>query len=291
MVAERSLTALLHRDAPLLLPGVSDALTAGIAVDVGFNAVYVTGAGVTNRYLGAPDLALITLSELAAHVDAIRDAVDVPLVVDADTGFGGPLNVRRTVKLLERHGAGAIQIEDQVSPKRCGHFAGKEVVETAEMVAKIHAAVDAREHDTTLIVARTDARQGLGLHEAVDRAGAYREAGADVLFVEAPLTVEEIRTVAGHVEGPKLINMVEGGDTPILPLDDLAALGFDIVLYANTALRAAMKAMHAVLAHLRAHGSSAGVADQLVEWSERQRMVGKARFDELERRYSAVETR
>jgi 2-methylisocitrate lyase-like PEP mutase family enzyme len=271
---------------PLLVPGASDALTASIVADVGFEAVYLSGAGITNRYLGAPDLALITLTELAGHVDAVRDAVDISLIVDADTGFGGPLNVRRTVRMLERCGANAIQIEDQVDPKRCGHFEGKEVVPAPEMVAKIRAAVDARASEDTLIIGRTDARQTHGLDEAIERVGRYRDAGADIVFVEAPLTVAELEAVGRQVDGPKLVNMVEGGDTPLLPLDELGQLGFTIVLYANTALRAAMKAMHDVLSHLRRTGSTADVTDALVTWDERQRMVGKPGFDELGRRYT-----
>jgi 2-methylisocitrate lyase-like PEP mutase family enzyme len=258
----------------LLVPGASDALTARMAAELAFEAVYLTGAGITNRYLGAPDLALITLPELAGHVDAVRDAVEIPIIVDADTGFGGPLNVRRTVRMLERRGADAIQIEDQVDAKRCGHFAGKDVVPAAEMVAKIHAAVDARVDERTLIIARTDARQSLGIDEAIERAGRYREAGADILFVEAPLTVAELDAVGRRVQGPQLVNMVEGGDTPLLPLDELAGLVFAIVLYANTALRAAMQAMRDALSHLHESGSSAAITCALVAWDVGQRMVG-----------------
>src|SRR6185437_6949214 len=195
-------------------------------------AVYITGAGVTNARLGVPDLGLITLSELADTVEAVRAAVSIPIVVDADTGFGGPLNVRRTVQTLERRGADAIQLEDQTFPKRCGHFAGKEVIPAAEMVAKLHAALDARRDDATLIIARTDARQSDGLEAALERAELYREAGADVIFVEAPRSRGELAEIGRRVDGPLLVNIVEGGDTPQLPADELGALGFSIVLYA-----------------------------------------------------------
>jgi len=272
--------------APLVLPGAPDALTARLAREIGFEAVYVTGAGVTNRYLGVPDLGLITLSELADHVEAIRDAVDIPIVVDADTGFGGPLNVRRTVQVLERRGANAIQLEDQVFPKRCGHFAGKETIAAAEMVAKLQAALDARGDDSLLIVARTDARQEFGLEEALERAESYREAGADVIFVEAPQSREELAEVGRRVDGPLLVNIVEGGDTPMLPAAELGELGFSIVLYANSALRGALFGARAVLEELRSTGSTAGALDRMIEWEERQRLVGKPAFDDLSDRYA-----
>jgi 2-methylisocitrate lyase-like PEP mutase family enzyme len=272
--------------APLVLPGAPDALTARLAREIGFEAVYVTGAGVTNRYLGVPDLGLITLSELADHVEAIRDAVDIPIVVDADTGFGGPLNVRRTVQVLERRGANAIQLEDQVFPKRCGHFAGKETIAAAEMVAKLQAALDARGDDSLLIVARTDARQEFGLEEALERAESYREAGADVIFVEAPQSREELAEVGRRVDAPLLVNIVEGGDTPMLPAAELGELGFSIVLYANSALRGALFGARAVLEELRSTGSTAGALDRMIEWEERQRLVGKPAFDDLSDRYA-----
>jgi 2-methylisocitrate lyase-like PEP mutase family enzyme len=271
---------------PFVLPGAPDALTARLAQEIGFEAVYVTGAGVTNRFLGVPDLGLITLSELADHVEAIRDAVDIPLVVDADTGFGGPLNVRRTVQVLERRGANAIQLEDQVFPKRCGHFAGKETIPAAEMVAKLQAALDARGDDSLLIVARTDARQEFGLEEALERAESYREAGADVIFVEAPQSREELAEIGRRVDAPLLVNIVEGGDTPILPAAELGELGFSIVLYANAALRGALFGARAVLEELRSTGSTEGALDRMIEWEERQRLVGKPAFDDLSDRYA-----
>ncbi|HET8977074.1 MAG TPA: oxaloacetate decarboxylase [Solirubrobacteraceae bacterium] len=283
--------ALLSRpaaDGPLILPGASDALTARVIEALGFAAVYITGAGVTNARLGMPDLGLMTLTELADTVEAVRNAVQIPIVVDADTGFGGPLNVRRTVQTLERRGANAIQLEDQVAPKRCGHFAGKEVIATAEMVAKLQAALDARGDESLLIIARTDARQTLGLEAALERAERYREAGADVIFVEAPESRDELTEIGRRLPGPLLVNMVEGGATPQLPADELGDLGFSIVLYANAALRGAVHGMRAVLEHLRRTGSTLGALEQMIGWDERQKLVGKPFFDELSDRYATA---
>jgi len=268
--------------APLVLPGAPDALTARLAREIGFEAVYVTGAGVTNRYLGVPDLGLITLSELADHVEAIRDAVDIPIVVDADTGFGGPLNVRRTVQVLERRGANAIQLEDQVFPKRCGHFAGKETIAAAEMVAKLQAALDARGDDSLLIVARTDARQEFGLEEALERAESYREAGADVIFVEAPVSEAQIETIARRLPFPKLLNMFEGGKTPLVPLARLHALGYRIVIIPSDLQRAAIRAMQDVLVAITRDGNSRAVADRMASFTEREAIVGTVDYLKLD---------
>ncbi len=270
----------------MILPGAPDALSARVIESLGFDAVYITGAGVTNARLGVPDLGLITLTELGDTVEAVREAVTIPIVVDADTGFGGPLNVRRTVRALERRGANAIQLEDQLSPKRCGHFAGKEVIPAAEMVAKLHAALDARADDALLIIARTDARQMLGLEVALQRAQLYRDAGADIIFVEAPESRDELAEVGRRLDGPLLANVVEGGATPQLPAAELGALGFDIVLYANAALRGALRGMHVVLEHLRDTGSTLGALDQMLGWEQRQELVGKPFFDELSGRYA-----
>lgn len=273
-------------DGPLILPGAPDALAARMIESLGFDAVYITGAGATNTRLGMPDLGLITLTELADTVEAVREAVAIPIVVDADTGFGGPLNVRRTVRMLERRGANAIQLEDQTFPKRCGHFAGKEVIPTAEMVAKLQAALDARTDPSLMIIARTDARQTHGLEAAIERAQRYREAGADIIFVEAPESKHELSEIGRSLNGvPLLVNIVEGGATPQLPAEELGSLGFSIVLYANSALRGAMHGMRAVLEHLRNTGSTLGALDRMVGWDERQELVGKGLFDELGERY------
>ena len=268
-----------------IIPGAPDALTARIVEAAGFPVVYVSGAGIANAYLGAPDLGLTTSTEVAAHVAAIREAVTVPLVVDADTGFGNALNLRRTVRLFEQAGASALQLEDQVFPKRCGHFEGKNVVPAAEMVQKIKAALDARHDSGLLVIARTDARAVEGFDAALERAAAYREAGADVLFVEAPQSVAELARIPAAVPGVHLCNIVFGGKTPMLPHEELGRLGFAGILYANAALQAAMLAMTHAMRHLKAHGSLAGAEEQIISFEARQALVDLPRFTALEDRY------
>ncbi|MDT9591479.1 isocitrate lyase/PEP mutase family protein [Nocardioides zeae] len=281
------LRALLAGDGlPLLLPGAPNALTARVIEESGFQAAYVSGAGVTNTFLGMPDLGLMSSTELTSHVAAMADAVEIPLVVDADTGFGSALNVGRTMRALERAGAAGVQLEDQVMPKKCGHFAGKEVVSLGEMVGKIRAAADARQDDDVVIVARTDALAIEGVGRACERANAYREAGADVLFVEAPTSLEQMRRITASVEGPHVANMVEGGLTPILPREQLGELGFAVALYANAAMRGAVKGMREVLAHLDKHGSTAEAAELMISWQDRQALVRKPEFDALDARYA-----
>lgn len=288
----RTLRALLGaQDRPLLLPGAANALTARVVEDAGFDAVYVTGAGVTNTYLGMPDHGLLSLDELSAHVEAICDVVGIPVVVDADTGFGNALNVQRTIRRLERAGAAGVQIEDQVSPKKCGHFSGKEVVSAEEMTGKIQAAVDARHDDDLLIVARTDARATEGLHAACERAAAYLDAGADLIFVEAPENVEEMREITRRVPGLHVANMVEGGRTPILSRQELHELGFAVALYANATMRGAVVGMREVLNHLGKHGDTREATDLMISWEDRQALVRKPEFDRLEQRYAATAER
>jgi 2-methylisocitrate lyase-like PEP mutase family enzyme len=257
-----------------------------VVEETGFDACYVSGAGVTNTYLGLPDLGLLSVSELADHVAAMAEAVRIPLVVDADTGFGNAINVRRTVRQLERAGAAGLQIEDQVSPKKCGHFTGKEVISTAEMVGKIKAACDARLDDDLVIVARTDARAGEGIEAACERAARYADAGADVLFVEAPRTIEEMRTITSTVPGLHVANMVEGGLTPLLTKEQLGELGFAVGLYANSAMRGAVAGMRAVLQHLAKHGDTLDASELMITWADRQHLVRKPEFDALEERYA-----
>jgi 2-methylisocitrate lyase-like PEP mutase family enzyme len=273
---------------PLLLPGAPDALTARMLEDLGAEAVYVSGAGISNKFLGMPDVGLLTLTELVSHVSAMRDAVELPLVVDADTGFGNAMNVRRTIRNLERAGASAIQLEDQVMPKRCGHFVGKSVVTAEEMVQKIYSATDSRIDDDLLIIARTDARAEHGLAEACARARAYLEAGADIIFIEAPQNVAELREIPRLVPGPHIVNMVEGGQTPILPLAELTELGFSVILYANAVMRGGLLGMRRVAEHLLEKGDTLDVQDQMVTWTERQALVRKDAIDELEDSYAAL---
>ena len=279
---------LARRDA-MMIPGCANALAARVAVDLGFEAVYVTGAGVTNTYLGLPDLSFISLDVLAGHVAAIREVVDVPLIVDADTGFGSAVNTGQAVRQLERAGANCIQIEDQVFPKRCGHFDGKQVVESAEFIAKIQAALDARRDPDTLIMARTDAIACTGFEDAIARANRAVEAGADCVFVEGPRTPEEIRAIPSAVTAPALINLVYGGNTPMLGQRELAETGYALVLYANAALQASITGMQRVLGHIQRTGSIDGMLDDIATFDERQRLVGKPHFDQLGSQYATDE--
>jgi 2-methylisocitrate lyase-like PEP mutase family enzyme len=273
----------------LTLPGAYDALSARLIQAEGFSAVYLTGAGLANSMLGVPDIGLVTVTELRDHVARVAETVDIPLVVDGDTGFGNAVNTYRTVRLLERAGASAIQLEDQVFPKKCGHFAGKAVISADEMAQKIHAAVDARQNDETVIIARTDARAVSTLEEAFERAELYREAGADVLFVEAPESVDELRTIGARFDVPLVANMVEGGKTPLCTVDELSEMGFSAVLFANAALRVSQRAISEMLKELHTTGSTNGRLDVMATWEERQSMVGKPFFDALETKYSTKE--
>lgn len=270
----------------MILPGAPNALFARVIEDLGFEAVYITGAGIANMSLGVPDIGLVTLTELAEHVAAITDAIGLPVLADADTGFGNPVNMVRTVRVLERAGAAGIQIEDQVFPKKCGHFKGKDVVPLDEMVQKVKAAVDSRRDGDFQIVARTDARAVLGFEAAMERAHALIEAGADATFVEAPTSVEELARIARELSVPQVANIVFGGLTPPVPQSELAAMGFGAVLYANAALQAALKSVREVLSSLKSHGSLADVRERLASFDERQRAVNKDHYDNLEARYT-----
>lgn len=271
----------------LLVAGTFNALSARVAADLGFGALYLSGAGVTNMSLGLPDLGFVGLGELAEHTARVRDAVELPLMVDADTGFGNALNVLHTVRTLERSGADAIQLEDQVLPKKCGHFAGKEVIPAGEMVGKLKAAVDARVDPNLLIVARTDAAAVHGIDDAIERAHRYAEAGADVLFIEAMDTAEDVERLPALFDTPQLINIVIGGKTPTRSRNDLARLGYGVVLYANAALQGAVHGMQAALTVLRDTGRLDEDPALVAPFAERQRLVDKARFDALDARYGA----
>jgi 2-methylisocitrate lyase-like PEP mutase family enzyme len=282
---------LISRRQALTVPGSPNALFARVVEDLGFSAVYVTGAGIANMHLGAPDIGLTTLTEVASTVAAISDAVSLPLIVDADTGFGNALNMVRTIRVLERAGAAGIQIEDQVFPKRCGHFAGKEVIPLDQMVQKIKAAVDARKDQDLQIIARTDARAIEGLDKAIERAQAFALAGADLTFVEAPLSLAELARIAKEIPVPQVANIVFGGKTPDPGRKHLEEMGFSIVLYANAILQAALKASNDVLIALRDNGSLEQVANQLASFEQRQQSVAKDSWDELERRYETKAAR
>jgi 2-methylisocitrate lyase-like PEP mutase family enzyme len=279
------LKALVSRREATTVPGAANAMFARVIEDLGFQAVYVTGAGIANMRLGAPDVGLTTVTEVAETVSSIADAVDLPLIVDADTGFGNAVNMVRTVRLLERAGAAAIQIEDQVFPKKCGHFNGKEVIPADEMVQKVKAAVDARHDQNLMVIARTDARAIEGLDAAMDRARAFIEAGADMTFVEAPASFEELHRIGTELSVPQVANIVFGGKTPDPGRKVLAESGFSIVLYANASLQAALRASTQVLTALRDEGSLDSVADLLAGFDERQRAVNKDFWDRLEVQY------
>lgn len=270
----------------VIVPGAFNALSARVIADLGYEAIYITGAGVTNMWYGMPDQGFMGLAEIADHTARIRDAVELPLIVDADTGFGNALNVYHTVRTLERAGADCIQLEDQVAPKRCGHFNGKDVISTEEAVSKIKAAVDARRDENLLIMARTDAAAVHGFEAAVERAQKFAEAGADILFVEAVTTAEEIRALPQRLSTPQLMNMVIGGKTPIFSATELGELGFGIVLYANAALQGAVIGMQKALTVLRDEKQLLESSGLVTPFSERQRLVGKPEWDALDKRYS-----
>ena len=285
---KRQLKALANARRGVLVPGAFNALSARVIEDLGFEAIYVTGAGVTNMWFGLPDQGFMGLHEMAEHTARIRDAVNLPLIVDADTGFGNALNVRHAVRVLERAGADCIQLEDQVAPKRCGHFSGKEVISTAEAVAKIKAAVDARHDENLLILARTDACAVHGFEAALERAQLFSEAGADILFVEAVTTEAEIRSLPQRLAAPQLMNMVIGGKTPIFGTDELGALGYGLVLYANAALQGAVAGMQKALGTLQQTRRLDEDPALVVSFAERQRLVRKPEMDALEQRYAAA---
>ncbi len=271
----------------LLVAGAFNAMSARVVEETGFEALYLTGAGVTNMSLGLPDLGFIGLHEIAEHTARVRDAVALPLIVDADTGFGNALNVRHTVRTLERSGADAIQIEDQVMPKKCGHFSGKEVIATSEMLGKIRAAVDAREDPNLLIMARTDAAAVHGMEAAIERGHRFIEAGADILFIEATESLADVERLPKLIAAPQLINIVIGGKTPVQSRETLASHGYALVLYANATLQGAVLGMQRALSTLRTNGRLDEDATLVAPFSERQRLVNKPLYDRLDREYAA----
>lgn len=286
MSTRKQLKALAEARRGVIVPGAFNALSAKVVVDLGFEVIYVTGAGVTNMWFGMPDQGFMGLADMADHTARIRDAVELPLIVDADTGFGNALNVYHAVRTLERAGADCIQLEDQVAPKRCGHFSGKEVISTEEAVSKIKAAVDARRDADLLIMARTDAAATHGFEAAVERAQKFAEAGADILFVEAVTKADEVRALPQRLAKPQLMNMVIGGRTPIFNADELAELGYGFVLYANAALQGALMGMQKALTALRNDKQVLESSGLVAPFAERQRLVGKPAWDELERRFT-----
>lgn len=278
------LRALLDNEAPVIAPGAFNSLFARLIEDAGFPAVYLSGAGVANSLLGKPDLGIFTQTEMVTIADNVCQAVDVPVIVDGDTGYGGIHNVARTVRLYERAGVAAIQLEDQVFPKKCGHFEGKQVVSRAEMLERIHAAKEARSsEDGILIIARTDAAAVIDLDEAIERAKLLGEAGADILFVEAPRTEEDLALVGKELSGYKLLaNMVEYGKTPLLPAQRLGELGFHCVIHPGAITRAVVPAARELLAELKAKGTTAGRLDRLATFQDVNEVVGLSAHNEWE---------
>jgi 2-methylisocitrate lyase-like PEP mutase family enzyme len=275
----------------LAAPGVYDALTASLAAEAGFEALYLSGAAIAYTRLGRPDIGLVSMNEVAEVIALVRDRVDTPLVVDADNGYGNALNVQRTVRLFERAGASAIQIEDQSFPKRCGHLQDKTLIGAREMAGKVRAAVDARASAETLIIARTDAVAVEGLDAALDRARLYAEAGADVLFVEAPRSRDQLAAIAGALGGlrPLLANMVEGGDTPLSSAEDLGTLGFRLVIFPGGIVRALARTAQDYYRSLALHGTNEPFLPRMHDFQALNRLIGTPGTMELGRSYEAPE--
>jgi 2-methylisocitrate lyase-like PEP mutase family enzyme len=274
----KTLRALLARapQEPILAPGCFDALSASMIERAGFPAAYLSGASIAYTKLGRPDIGLLGLTEVAETMSYIRERVEIPVACDADTGFGNAINVQRTIQVLERAGASAIQLEDQAMPKRCGHLQGKKLVSKGEMVGKIKAAVDARRDSNTVIIARTDAIAVNGIDDALDRALAMGEAGADILFVEAPRDLEQMQRVASTL-GPKknlLANMVEGGKTPVKSAHELGRLGFSFVIFPGGMVRAIVHHVSQFLAVLKENGTTAPFADRMLDFNTLATYIG-----------------
>jgi 2-methylisocitrate lyase-like PEP mutase family enzyme len=290
MSSSADLRRLFAGEGLLIAPGAYDGLTARLVELAGFSVVYATGAGISNSQLALADVGLITMAEMLDQVRKMTGAVKIPVICDIDTGYGNAVNLYRTVQEFIRAGAAAVQIEDQVSPKKCGHFDGTQLIPLDEAALKIRAAVEARGQDDLVIIARTDAIAVAGIHEALRRARAYHEAGADALFVEAPRTRDELAEIGRALPGVKIANIVEGGRTPIVPAADLSSMGFKVAIYANLVLRSSVKAVQASLQHLRAAGDTSGILDQLITMEERARITQKDLLGSIEKRYRSPDT-
>ena len=268
-------------------PGVFDMISAKIADRAGFHALYMTGYGIAASHMGLPDAGLVSYSDMLGRAARICEATRTPLIADADTGFGGLLNVRHTVRGYEAAGVAAIQIEDQEFPKKCGHAPGRRVVPLDDMLRKIEVAVEARDSDDFLVIARTDSRGSLGLDEAIRRGRAFSQAGADVVFIEAPESREEFERIGREVDAPLLANMVEGGFSPVLPAETLARLGFAIAIYPGTGFLAVAKTLEDVYGHLRTNGSSIDLGTGSISIGEMHELMGFEEVWEFEKRWSA----
>jgi len=285
MRASTQLRELLHAGDVVVAPGVWDGLSARLVARAGFPAAYATGGGIA-RSMGYPDLGLLSLSEIASRLANIVEHAGVPVIADADTGYGNALNAQRAVREFERAGVAALHLEDQTFPKRCGHYDDKSVVPAAEMAQKLRAARDAMTDSDIVLIARTDALAVEGLDAAVERAQAYAAAGADVIFIEAPVSVEQIEAIARRVPQPKLINMFQGGKTPLVPVARLKALGYQIVIIPSDLQRAAIRAMDDVLAAIARDGSSAALAERMASFTEREAVVDTAAYLARDAKYA-----
>ena len=281
-----SLAHRLRQPGLVVAPGVHDMVSLRLADSFGFDALYMTGFGTVASHLGLPDAGIATYTDMVQRVRTMASMATAPLIADGDTGYGGLLNVAHTVRGYEAAGAAAIQLEDQEFPKKCGHTPGRRVVPMADMVRKIRVACEARASRDFLIIARTDARTALGLDEALRRAEAYAEAGADVLFVESPESVEEMERIGRTLDRPLVANMVEGGRTPVLSRSDLEAIGYKIAIFPVTALLAATEAMRAAYAQIRQHGSSAGLSTPLMPFSDLTKLMGFEEVWAFDRRHA-----
>lgn len=270
----------------LLLPGCFNALSARLIEQAGFPAAYISGAGVASNFLGYPDIGLISMAEILENARNIAQVTNIPVICDADTGYGNAVNVIRTVREFENAGIAGIQLEDQVMPKKCGHTEGKLLISKEEMVQKIKAATDTRKDADFILVIRTDAIAVNGIEDALDRASAYREAGADVVFVEAPQNVEQMKLITRTIKAPLLANMVDGGGkTPILSSAELKDLGYNLAIYPTALWMASIKSMQEVLRVLKKDGTPLSYAEHMVSFQEMFEVVGRTRYDALERKY------
>ncbi len=278
----------IKRGELLVSPGAFNSISAKIVEQSGFDSVYMTGYGAAANLLGSPDIGLLSASEMIKHLSYMSESVDIPIIADADTGYGNVLNMYRTVREYEKAGAAAIQIEDQCWPKRCGHMDGKQVISAEEMAAKIRAAVDARQDEDTVIIARTDALAPIGFDEAIRRGNLYKEAGADVIFVEAPPDIDKLKQIPKLVKAPILANMIEGGKTPVLSAEELQNLGFAIAIYPLSTLYVMTKAVKDLLYELKNTGTTQGKIGNMIDFPEFNEIVQLSKIRETEQKYNNI---
>ena len=280
------LRRLLQRDDILIAPGVHDPLVAKIVEREGFEAVYMTGYGTTASLLGKPDVGLLTLTEMADRAARLADAVDIPVIADADTGYGNAVNVARTIREYERAGVACVQLEDQVAPKKCGHMLGREIIPLPEMVGKIRAACDARRDDDLMIMARTDARTNFGIDAALERGKAFEEAGADIVFIESPENIDEMRAITSAFRVPVIANMVEHGRTPFLSSAELREIGFDLGIFPVSSTYVIAKAVTELMRILKRDGTTKAVVDRMIPFEEFNELIGLPEIRDMEKRYA-----